>query len=180
MPENASYPLKWITPAIAVCYAPKSENDLDEIHRQGITAIINMCAECYDLADIEERAGFQVYRLLVADMEVPDINDLEKAMAWFDDHLKSGQKVLVHCRFGLGRTGTFLLAFFVRNGDTLESAMARLKSTPTRPQSRRQWAFIENYLEKKRAPIEETIPKMEDNHVKAFFKRQLDRLKWFE
>jgi hypothetical protein len=92
MRENPPYPLKWITPAIAVCYAPTSENDLDEIRRQGITAIINMCAECYDLADIEERAGFQVYRLLVADMEAPDINDHVKAffkrqldrLKWFE------------------------------------------------------------------------------------------------
>jgi hypothetical protein len=48
MQERSDYPIKWITPAFSTCYAPRSETDLDEIRRQGISVIVNMCAECYD------------------------------------------------------------------------------------------------------------------------------------
>ncbi len=179
MHETADYPIKWITPALATCYAPASELDLNEIRRQGISVIVNLCAECYDLAEIEEQAGFNVYRLFVTDMEAPSMDDLEPAMAWLDAHLAAGRKGLVHCRYGIGRTGTFALAYLIRSGETLESAMARLKPTPASPQSRTQWEFIEHYAKTKHRLNAQTIPHAEDNGVGIFFKRQLDRLKWF-
>lgn len=79
MQENSQYPIKWITPDLATCYAPQSEMDLNEIHRKGISVIVNMCAECYDLAEIEEQAGFEVYRLFATDMEAPLLDELESA-----------------------------------------------------------------------------------------------------
>ncbi len=42
------YPVTWITTDLAVGYAPRSHNDLDAIRAQGIAAIVNLCAECYD------------------------------------------------------------------------------------------------------------------------------------
>ncbi|MGD8847167.1 MAG: hypothetical protein PVJ84_11600 [Desulfobacteraceae bacterium] len=53
MQSTSQYPIKWITLAIATCYAPKSEADLDEVRQQDISVIVNMCAECYDLAENE-------------------------------------------------------------------------------------------------------------------------------
>jgi len=47
------YPVRWITAELAVGYAPRSHNDLTTIRAQGIAAIVNLCAECYDLYDTE-------------------------------------------------------------------------------------------------------------------------------
>ena len=179
MQTTSDYPIKWITQVLATCYAPTSEQDLNEIRRQGISAIVNMCAECYDLAEIEEQAGFEVYRLFVADMEAPLIDEIELALIWVDNHLSENRKVLVHCRYGIGRTGTFVLAHLIRSGESLKSAVARLKPTPSRPQSREQWDFIEQYAVARHRHEELTIPQSEDKGVGIFFKRQLDRLKWF-
>ncbi|MEJ2156253.1 MAG: dual specificity protein phosphatase family protein [Desulfobacteraceae bacterium] len=179
MQERSDYPIKWITPAFSTCYAPQSETDLDEIRRQGISVIVNMCAECYDLAEIEEQAGFNVYRLSVADMEAPSLDDLESAMVWLENHLATGRKALIHCRYGIGRTGTFALTYLMRNGETLKSAIEKLKPTPSSPQSKEQWAFVEQYAKIKLQLKELTIPPSEQKGVGIFFKRQLDRLKWF-
>lgn len=37
MQETSDYPIKWITPDFATCYAPASEQDLNEIRRHGST-----------------------------------------------------------------------------------------------------------------------------------------------
>ncbi|MGQ9811918.1 MAG: hypothetical protein ACUVQ2_00660 [Dissulfurimicrobium sp.] len=42
-----------------------SYEELDSLKRQGINAIINLCAEFCDLHEIEEQAGFEVYYLPV-------------------------------------------------------------------------------------------------------------------
>jgi hypothetical protein len=51
------YPVRWITTELSVGYAPRSYNDLETIRVQGIAAIVNLYAECYDLCDIEKNAG---------------------------------------------------------------------------------------------------------------------------
>ena len=40
--------LKWINSHMAVGQAPRSYDDLGGIREQGITAIVNLCTECYD------------------------------------------------------------------------------------------------------------------------------------
>ena len=52
-----TYPLKWLTAGLALGYAPRSPEDLDQIREQGVTAILNLCAECYDLDQIQRQAG---------------------------------------------------------------------------------------------------------------------------
>jgi protein-tyrosine phosphatase len=96
------YPLKWITENLALGYAPRSEEDLESIKVQGITAILNLCAECYDLHAVEGQRGFLVYFLPLPDEGAPDMEEMEKAVAWVDESIASGNKILVHCRFGIG------------------------------------------------------------------------------
>lgn len=52
------YPVRWITTEISVGYAPRSHNDLATVRAQGIGAIVNLCAERYDLVDIEKSDSF--------------------------------------------------------------------------------------------------------------------------
>ena len=142
------YPVKWITTELAVGYAPRSHSDLDAIRAQGIAAIVNLCAECYDLADSEKKAGFEVYFVPVVDEEAPVMEDLEEAVAWIVDRLQFGSKVLVHCRFGIGRTGTLVAAYLMSRGHSLKAAIRKMKHTPSIPMSRNQWAMLDRYSEK--------------------------------
>ncbi len=140
-PEN-TYPLRWITPHVAIGYAPRSQTDIDSIQNQGIDAILNLCAECYDLHEIERAAGLEVHWLPVADENAPELDTAQKELAWMDSILAQGKKLLVHCRFGIGRTGTLMVAWLLKQGYTMDDALEMLSHTPAEPKSRRQWEFL--------------------------------------
>ena len=144
--QKNKYPLKWITPQIAVGYAPHSQADIDDIKKRGIEAVLNLCAECYDLHEIEAVSGLSVHWLPVADEDAPKIEEAKEAMDWLDSMLAQNKKVLVHCRFGIGRTGTVLVAWLFNQGYSLDEALKMLKHTPAEPKSRRQWNFLNDYI----------------------------------
>jgi len=142
------YRLKWVTDNLAVGYAPMSYADLDEIKNQGVNAIINLCAEYCDLHEIEEKTGFEVYYLPIIDEQAPDMEEMEKALDWLDEAIDVGKKILVHCRFGIGRTGTFVTAHLVRKGCSLKVAGKKMKHTCSAPQSYKQWKLLKKYAKK--------------------------------
>ncbi|HTF99492.1 MAG TPA: dual specificity protein phosphatase family protein [Nitrospirota bacterium] len=142
----SDYRLTWISDSLATGAAPLSYDDLETIRNQGISVIVNLCAEFCDLQDIEQAGGFEVYYLPIADESAPDIEELEKALAWLDEALYLGKKALVHCRHGIGRTGTFVAAYLLRKGFGLKRAEAALKKVRTAPSSFPQWRLLRNYF----------------------------------
>jgi hypothetical protein len=59
--STAAYLPTWITKNLAVGHAPMSYDELESLKEQGITAIVNLCAEFCDLHEIEAKAGFEVF-----------------------------------------------------------------------------------------------------------------------
>ncbi len=141
----STYPITWITGSLAVGYAPMSYAQFDAIKAQGIDAIVNLCAEFSDLHEIESASGFEVYYLPIWDEEVPEIKDMEKALAWLDEAIYLGKKVLVHCRHGIGRTGTFVTSYMIRRGLTLKAASKKLKPSNATPSNYGQWKLLKTF-----------------------------------
>ena len=143
-----AYELTWITDQLAVGHAPMSYDELDSIKEQGINAIVNLCAEFSDLHELEEQAGFEVYYLPVHDECAPRMEAMEKALHWFDESIYLKKKVLVHCRHGIGRTGTFVSAYLLRRGLGLKLAEKTLKTTRATPTNFSQWRLLKKYGKK--------------------------------
>ncbi|MCX8026837.1 MAG: dual specificity protein phosphatase family protein [Thermodesulfovibrionales bacterium] len=160
----SKYQIRWITDNLAVGPAPLSEDDIDVLKKQGISAIVNLCGEFCDLADIERLCGFEVYYLAVDDDSVPSLEEMEKALEWLDEAIFLGKKVLVHCRLGLGRTGTFINSYLLRKGFGLKMAQKRLKDVKSTPSSYYQWSLLRKYdKQNKRLTIRE--PSLEGKHL---------------
>jgi len=140
------YPLKWITESLAVGYAPRATEHLQTIMAAGISGIVNLCAECYDLDEIEGRFGFEVYYLPIPDEGAPDLHDLRPLIAWIQAKIDTGDRILVHCRYGIGRTGTAVLAYLLSAGYEFETARKVMKKTPAWPASRDQEELIDAHL----------------------------------
>lgn len=140
-----NYEIKWITEHLGVGRAPMSYEDLDSIRDQGINAIVNLCHEYSDLHELEEQAGFEVYYLPTYDEYAPDTSEMEKGLEWLDEALYLKKKVLVHCRFGQGRTGTFTSAYLLRRGLGLKQTQKELKRTRAVPSTRRQWKALKKF-----------------------------------
>lgn len=144
----SDYQLKWVTDDVAAGHAPMSYDHLDTIKKAGISAIINLCGEYCDLHEIEEKGGFRVFYLPIPDECAPDVEEMEKALSWMDTALNQKEKVLVHCRFGIGRTGTFLMAYLIQKGLNIKSAEKTLKRTGALPARYCQWKMLRNYNKK--------------------------------
>lgn len=146
----SDYPLTWITENLAVGHAPMSYDELNSIREQGIDAIVNLCGEYSDLHEIEESAGFEVFFLPIPDETAPKMEEMETGLAWLDEAVYLGKKVLVHCRHGIGRTGTFVTAYLLRRGFNLKKAGNLLKKTDTRanPTNFSQWWLLRKFGKK--------------------------------
>jgi hypothetical protein len=118
---------------------------LDCLREAGIGAILNLCGEFCDLHDIECAAGFEVYHMPLADEEAPELAELEKALAWLDEAIYLGKKVLIHCRHGIGRTGTVLNAYLLRRGLGHRLAWFKLRTLRSKPANFAQWWTIRKY-----------------------------------
>jgi protein-tyrosine phosphatase len=147
MADN-EYKLTWITDHLAAGHAPMSYAELDSIRKQGIDAIVNLCAEYCDLHEIQRDSGFEVYYLPVRDDHAPDPAEVEKALEWLDEAIYLGKKVFVHCRLGIGRTGTFITSYLLRRGFGLKLAEKALKRARFSPTSFSQWRFLRKYDKK--------------------------------
>ena len=142
------FPLKWVTESLAVGYAPMFQVDLESLKQQGIDAIVNLCEEFCDLHEIQMEAGFDVYYLPITDECAPDMEAMEAAIEWVDSTVALGRKVLVHCRFGIGRTGTFVTAYLMKNGLDMKAAAKALKHTTANPSQYCQWKLLRSYKKK--------------------------------
>ncbi len=160
----SDYEIRWITPQLAVGHAPMSYEHLKDIREQGIRAIVNLCGEYCDLHEIEEDYGFDVFYLPIPDEDAPDMRTLEQALDWLDEAIYLGKKVLVHCRFGIGRTGTFVTSYLLRRGFALKAAQKKMKTVRSGPTSFRQWRLLRK-LRKKEKPLTIREPSLEGKHV---------------
>lgn len=100
---------------------PRAE-DLDWLREQGVTAILSLTSW-----PPEAPEGMRVLHVPVPDMHAPTVDQLHQAVAFMQDVVRAGGKVVAHCTAGMGRTGTFLAAYLVSEGRSPSAAMEEVR-----------------------------------------------------
>lgn len=111
---------------------------------EGVAVLVSLTETGTD-PDLAAALGVEVVHIPVPDMTAPTLHQLQKFIAVTDASLRDGRPVGVHCLAGMGRTGTFLAAWFVREGMTPAQAISHVRTL--RPGSietdEQEWVIVQ-------------------------------------
>jgi hypothetical protein len=130
-----------------------------------------------DLTEIDEMPNYrlllprrtQYWRRSVPDCAVPEeVTRMHDIQRLIQTALAQDRKLYVHCRAGIGRTGTVIGCFLVEQGRGGKAALQELNvlwrqserssSWPTVPQTQEQADYILKWAQCRREPIEPAAP----------------------
>lgn len=121
------------------------DHDLTALKRVGVTVLVTLTESPMEKEILSEYEISNVF-FPIDDMGAPDIEDAKKLCYRISRLLQKGEVVAMHCKAGLGRTGTMLAAMLIWDGS---SALEALENTrriePRWVQSEDQVAFLEEF-----------------------------------
>jgi len=101
------------------------------------------------IGEVAKNASLHWYQLPIIDGSIPD-NRFDTVWPHIGktilDELLSGEKIVVHCRGGLGRTGMIVSALLIETGYVPSNALAAVRSArPGTVETAKQESFVLNY-----------------------------------
>jgi len=152
-PRNFS----WVDEHVAGSAMPRSREEIQWLHSAGVRAVISLDPGLPDeVVEAMRELGMAHYVIPVEDFSAPTVEELEQAVRTIEEHASRGEKVVVHCFMGCGRTGTILAAYFVWQGAEPDRAIRDIRSLrPCSIETESQEAVIYwfwRYLQSRRRP----------------------------
>ena len=134
----------WITPEIAVGGFVPAGSEAALARDHSVDAVIDCREEACDDADALTAAGIAFCHLPTPDHHGLVRIDLDTGVAFARDRLERGDKVLIHCQHGIGRSALLALCLLVDRGMTpteaLELAKDRRWQVSPSPHQYEAWA----------------------------------------
>jgi atypical dual specificity phosphatase len=140
----------WVVPnQLAACVHPGvSRPALETLREHGFSLIVNL-HERANALDVIQSLGAREVHLPVADSLPPTQAQLDEGVAEIARALGAGERVVVHCAAGLGRSGTLLAAYFVHAGLSPDVAIERVRTArPGSVETAEQEAAVATYAQR--------------------------------
>jgi atypical dual specificity phosphatase len=137
------------TPWPGLIHGP--DYDLRLLADIGVTQLICLTEEKFD-RDWAAQYGIGCLAHPMPDMQAPSLSQALAICRDIDAMLQAGQVIAVHCRAGLGRTGTVLAAYWLWRGSGKIDALSALEHVRRVEQgwvqSQRQVRFLEEFAQR--------------------------------
>lgn len=126
-----------------------SQSDIGALRAYGVTSFINLVEPEVEGANYDAN-GAGVVRIPITDFGIPSESDMTSILDAIDTSLESG-KVYLHCRAGIGRTGTVVGCWLIRHAlaesttviDEIAAKREWVSSLGPSPETSEQREFIE-------------------------------------
>jgi protein phosphatase len=108
-----------------------SEREAKQLIGEGVTAVLDLTAECAAPRSFKRLAYTNVP---VLDLTVPTMRQFRAGVAFIRAHVKGGRRVYVHCALGYSRSASIVAAYLLAEGlaNTAADAVAIVRAA--RPQ----------------------------------------------
>jgi protein tyrosine phosphatase (PTP) superfamily phosphohydrolase (DUF442 family) len=128
--------MSWITPHLAVGGRVLPE-DIHRLAMAGVTRVIDTRSEHQDDAEQMASEGIQLLYLPTPDTFPLTVAQLRKGAAWINQQIQDGQRVLVHCEHGVGRSVLLAASSLVAMGMSVHQAIDLIQT--------RRWQAAPNH-----------------------------------
>src|SRR3712207_4864699 len=135
--------LSWLTPHLAVGGSFPAEGAEHLAKTLDIRAVVDLRLEACDDEAVLSRHGLTFLHLPTEDHCAVSEAMLGEGVAFANRHLDQGDRVLIHCEHGIGRSATLALCVLVSRGmtplDALELAKSRRSLVSPSPAQYEAW-----------------------------------------
>ena len=120
----------WIDEPVLLGSSNPTDADLRHLVADGFSVIVCLLdldeyLPGYD-RDHAASAGWEWHNISIRDFAAPTLQQIEQFLAIVSSSIPA-KKVIVHCRGGIGRTGTMAAAYWIAKGLTSQSAIAHTR-----------------------------------------------------
>ena len=134
--------------------------DLDLLQRQRISAVLDVTAEFAALDQLSQLPDIKYLNIPVLDHACPSAAQLSQAVRWLQQQRAAGNRVLVHCALGRGRSVLVLAAFLLSRHQSQSTGQAvalirqvRHTARLNRRQLKALRQFADNFSDTKPKPV---------------------------